>query len=406
MQTPPITDSDSDRPPPLPYPAVRILEGCLARGAEAGANEKVLLSNEYGKHASVLDLRAALLSRGYADVESREITLADCGDVLAGVRGEARDAGAGGRGRERLVVVNLCDGTEDDGYPGLSVVTELHRLNLAYTGADPDFYLATTSKPVLKRMLQARGVPTSPFVEVAPGVTDAELEQLILSLSHQIGFPLIVKPSVSYASLCISDRSVVHTAAECADQCRRVHSETGQGVFVERFLAGREFTALCTGDAHQGVKVYTVAERAFDPALSTYRRILAFDRYWDGFDLNGGAPDPEASSAAPMYVYRPAPEAWQTHLADVARRAYLACGGSGYGRVDMRTPQDDTWEGVQVLEVNANCGMSFDVVTSTCGAILNLANVKPPDFAHSLVLYALRRQQYASPKHISGDAEV
>ncbi|KAJ3339902.1 hypothetical protein HDU93_007676 [Gonapodya sp. JEL0774] len=357
--------------PPLPYPAVRILEGCLSAGAASTANDNILLSNEYGKRDSVLEIQKALLAHGYSDVEFREVTLQDRERVLDGIRSEAESRGG------KLVVVNLCDGTETDGYPGLSIVSELERLRLAYTGSDSYFYLATTSKPVLKRMLQEHSVPTSPFVEISPGVSDAELQEAILSLSRQVGFPMIVKPSVSYASLSITDRSVVHNAAECATQCRRVHTETGEGVFVERFLAGREFTALCTGDATQGVNVYTVAERAFDPSLNKYRRILAFDRYWDGFDLNGSRPDASKSTHTPMYVYRSAPEGWQTSLAEVARNAYLACGGSGYGRVDMRTTQDDTCEGVQVLEVNANCGMSFDAVTSTCGAHLEL-HKEPP----------------------------
>jgi hypothetical protein len=54
-------------------------------------------------------------------------------------------------GGERIVVINLCDGTEVDGYPGLSVVVGLEVADIPYTGADSKFYLDTTSKPVLKR---------------------------------------------------------------------------------------------------------------------------------------------------------------------------------------------------------------------------------------------------------------
>lgn len=59
------------------------------------------------------------------------------------------------------------------------------------------------------------------------------------------------------------------------------------GVFAERFLAGREFTVFIAGDEINGVKVYPIAERVFDPKLAKFERILAFDKYWDGFDLEG-----------------------------------------------------------------------------------------------------------------------
>lgn len=44
------------------------------------------------------------------------------------------------------LVVNLCDGVEIDGYPGLSVVKELEKRKIAYTGGNPEFFLNTTSK--------------------------------------------------------------------------------------------------------------------------------------------------------------------------------------------------------------------------------------------------------------------
>jgi hypothetical protein len=55
-------------------------------------------------------------------------------------------------GGEKLIVVNLCDGTEDDGYVGLSVVFGLQIAQIPFTGAGSQFYSDTTSKPVLKRV--------------------------------------------------------------------------------------------------------------------------------------------------------------------------------------------------------------------------------------------------------------
>lgn len=65
--------------------------------------------------------------------------------VLANLK-EKQDGG------EKLAVINLCDGTEDDGYAGISVVLGLECAKIPFTGAGSQFYSDTTSKPVLKRV--------------------------------------------------------------------------------------------------------------------------------------------------------------------------------------------------------------------------------------------------------------
>lgn len=191
----------------------------------------------------------------------------------------------------------------------------------------------------------------------------ADLDNII----REIGFPMIVKPSISYASINISMKSVVHTPDELleqvnlslsasksgirlTDQIQTKHTEEQKKeqaqrkakllkkeqkmeidietptVFVERYLAGREFTALVVGDKDWGVRVYPVAERAFDPKLGKYERLLAFDQYWDGYNLEGGSGNEE------FCKYQMASGAWQNHLQQVAKDAYLALDGNGYGR--------------------------------------------------------------------------
>ncbi|KAJ3340345.1 hypothetical protein HDU91_000864, partial [Kappamyces sp. JEL0680] len=49
-----------------------------------------------------------------------------------------------------LCFLNLCDGIETDGYPGLSVVQFLESRQIAFTGSGADFYINSTSKTRLK----------------------------------------------------------------------------------------------------------------------------------------------------------------------------------------------------------------------------------------------------------------
>ena len=64
----------------------------------------------------------------------------------------------------RCLVMNLCDGNEVDGSPGLSVVRALEDSGLPYTGGSAFFYEVTTFKVALKTALREHGVPTAPFV--------------------------------------------------------------------------------------------------------------------------------------------------------------------------------------------------------------------------------------------------
>lgn len=345
---------------------------------ESSVPKEVLLANEFGRKDEVQDLKEHLLECNSSNsIEIVHITLKNSLNVLAAIKEKYTCS--------NLVVLNLCDGTEHDGYPGLSVVVELERLEIPFTGAGSSFFEITTSKPVLKKLLIQHSVPTSKFVVVNPH----NIKESVNQAGELLKWPLIVKPSVSYASISITTKSVVETKEACIEQIERVLKTTSDGVFLESFLAGREFTALCTGSASvgSGVKVYLVAERCFNSKLEDKERILAFDKYWEGYDLEGG----EGTGEEPIYRYEAAPAEWQESLKKVAREAYIACDGSGYGRVDIRT-RNPTDLDIYVLECNANCGLSFGKNSSSLGEILCLANVKPADFLKELIEFAQARK--------------
>ncbi|KAG0270343.1 hypothetical protein DFQ27_008358 [Actinomortierella ambigua] len=452
--------------------------------------DPITLCNEFDRTNAINDLRRQLERAGFTDIEVVPISLRTAKAVVERLSKEAREKRRLGH---ELVVFQLCDGTELDGYPGLSVVRLLEKHGIPFTGADSGFYRISNSKPVLKRVLQAANVNTSTFQEFLTAPKDTlELEPLIAA----IGFPMIVKPSISYASLNITMASVVHSREQLLEQIkvsldravqdnkdagsalaalslspasaaapgvttisdatltpntgaspdhpsmppspgsvlstdlatdddfslssstttaaaahhhqqqhhqhhlhyrqqpqlqpepqRQSKEEEVPSVFVEKFLAGREFTALLVGDEDWGVRVYPVAERAFDPKLGRYERLLAFDQYWDGYDLQGG----QGNEDFCRYEY--ARETWQPALQQIAKNAYLALHGNGYGRVDIRTTEMDVCDPV-VLEVNANCGLSFEKDSSSMANILLMAQIDPPGFVHDLIEHALHRQMH------------
>jgi D-alanine-D-alanine ligase-like ATP-grasp enzyme len=233
--------------------------------SESATPKEILLANEYGRNDDVLDLKQHLEAINHStDIEIILISLKNFKKILKDISE---------RYSENVVALNLCDGTEQDGYPGLSVVKELEMLRIPFTGARSDFFDITTSKPRLKELLIEANVPTSQFVEVDPDNVLGSIQKAVALLK----WPLIVKPSVSYASIAITTKSVVENENDALKQITHVLQTTSDGVFLESFLAGREFTALCTGTA-PNVKVHIVAERVFNPKLKEKERILAFDK--------------------------------------------------------------------------------------------------------------------------------
>jgi D-alanine-D-alanine ligase len=180
----------------------------------------------------------AFANLGYA-WRWQPVTLRDYDDVIDNIVRESR-------GHEP-VVFNLCDGDEDNGSPGLSVIRCLRSRGLRFTGSDEHFFDITTSKIVMKQAFDRAGVPTSPWAVVPKDGTG------VTEIMKRLGAPLILKPAVSAGSMGITTKSVVSTPQELRAQLTKLRKGyhgwdvLGGGVFVERFVAGPEYTTVIIG---------------------------------------------------------------------------------------------------------------------------------------------------------------
>src|SRR5512139_1813694 len=87
------------------------------------------------------------------------------------------------RTTNRCLVMNLCDGNEVDGSPGVSVVRALEDAAIPYTGSSSFFYDVTTYKVALKTKLREQGVPTAPFVPLR------DLPADLARVDREVGYP-------------------------------------------------------------------------------------------------------------------------------------------------------------------------------------------------------------------------
>lgn len=265
------------------------------------------------------------------------------------------------------VVLNLCDGDEINGTPGISVVKLLAEKELVYTGADEYFYNVTTSKIPMKNRFDAARVSTADWMEITS--RDFDSQELI----DKLGVPVILKPAVSGGSMGVGIKNVI----ESKDQLEKVAIEmfegyrgwnlTADGIIAEKFIAGPEFTTLITGSYNHPKKaiVHTPVERVFHASLPEKEKFLSFDRLWEIYEEESAMPGEEN-----FYEYK-LPD---HHLIDAIKKlswdAYVSCKGKGYTRVDLRL--DIQTNQLYVLEVNAQCGLSKDENFTSIGAILRL----------------------------------
>jgi D-alanine-D-alanine ligase len=285
-----------------------------------------------------------------------------------------------------VIVFNICDGTVSDRFPGIEVVNALEASAVPYTGASEDFYRVTTSKAESKERFKAAGVPTSPWVL-------ARTAEDVGRAAATLPFPLFVKPDVSAGSYGIQIDSVARDLAAAQRQFNAVraglHGQTFEddAVLIERFIEGREFTVLVVEDPREPLGLFVLApgERVFDTRVPPSERFLAYERYWGEPEPGRAIPDLPRD---PYYQYELAPPDLSPALADLARRAFRAVGGTGYARVDVR--RDEHSGDLLVLEVNAQCGLSTDD-TSTVGSLLALCGQPMPPIIERILKHGIAR---------------
>lgn len=270
-------------------------------------------------------------------------------------------------GRKIPLVLNLCDGDEVNGTPGVSVIHELDSSKLIYTGSDAHYYNVTTSKIPMKKAFDKAGVSNAKW-EIVNGKEPK-------GICKKIGAPLIIKPAVSGGSMGVSVKNVVYTDSELSQRTKEIEEGyrgwnlLADGLFVEQFVSGPEFTTLIVGSSSDPAKciVYPAVERIFHESLPEEEKFLSFDRLWEIYENENPMPENEN-----FYTYHRPDPSLMSALEKISLDAYMAVGGTGYGRLDIR--MDSASGKLYMLEVNAQCGLSEDEDYTSIGAILRYAN--------------------------------
>lgn len=284
--------------------------------------------------------------------------------------------------------INLCDGDEINGTPGISVVKKLSSKDLLYTGSDEYFYDITTSKMPMKKAFDAASVSTAKWEMIS------SINHNTQALFEKIGSPIILKPSVSGGSMGVGIKNVVDNQESLDEQLNimfkgyRGWDLAIDGIIAEEFIAGREFTTLITGSSQfeKTCKVYDPVERIFHASLPTKEKFLSFDRLWEIYEEESPMPGNEN-----FYEYAAVENRLSEEIREISMNAYRALKGTGYGRVDIR--MDEQTGKLYVLEVNAQCGLSDDEDYTSIGAILRVNNTSFKEMILEIIHDAINRKE-------------
>jgi D-alanine-D-alanine ligase len=265
------------------------------------------------------------------------------------------------------VVFNLVETVGGRGSMIYFATALLDFLRLPYTGCRTEAMFITSNKPLTKKIMNANGIATPPWVTADGEASGAGPQGTYL-----------LKPSWEDASvgldqdaaLTVSDHRVLHNAV------RNRQKKLGIDCFAEAYIEGREFNiALLASD--QGVRLLPTSEILFVDYPPDKLKLLDYRAKWveNSFEYD--------NTRRTLDVH-PCDEALVALLRKIALQCWTLFGLRGYARVDFRVDQKgQPW----VLEINANPCLSPD---AGFAAALEHAGIKYSEAIDDILRHALR----------------
>jgi len=237
---------------------------------------------------------------------------------------------------EADLVFNLCESYAGDDTMDMNIAAYLDLLEKPYTGAGPHALYLAQDKALAKKIFAFHGIKTPYFATSYRGKLDH---------SHDISFPLIVKPTSEDGSIGIDATSVVDSVKELMEKIHYIHEEFDAPALIEEYIEGREIYASVLGN--ENAEVLPLVELDLSRLPEGTPRIAGTDVKWEK--------ETEAYKVTKAAPVEDLPEATVKRLSDTALAAYQALKLRDYGRIDMRLSKKGE---VFVIEANPNPWLS------------------------------------------------
>jgi D-alanine-D-alanine ligase len=230
------------------------------------------------------------------------------------------------------LVFNLTESYAGDDTMDMNIAAYMDLIGMPYTGTGPRGLFLGQEKSVAKKLFQFHGVRTPFFATSYKGMLDH---------SHDISFPLIVKPSSEDGSIGIDGDSVVDSVKELMERIHYIHEEFDSPALIEEYIDGREIYAAVLGNSNP--EVLPLIELDLSKLPKGTPRVacqdVKFDRETEAYKLTKSA------------LAEDLDEEITEKVTETARLAFGALKFRDYGRIDMRVNKKKE---VYVIEANPN----------------------------------------------------
>ncbi len=187
-------------------------------------------------------------------------------------------------------------------------------------------------KSVAKKIFAFHGISTPVFARSFRGR---------LAFSHELHFPVIVKPMREDGSIGIEFNAVVSSIKELMERIDWLHEQFDSPILIEEYVEGREMYVGVLGN--ENPEALPVIELDLSKLPEGMPKIAAAEVKW--------GKGTKAYRDTKSIVATDLSEETTALLQSTAVSAYQALELRDYGRVDMRLKPDGT---VAVIEVNPN----------------------------------------------------
>jgi D-alanine-D-alanine ligase len=223
---------------------------------------------------------------------------------------------------------------------------------MPYGGCDVLGCSVTMDKIVAKKVFAAEGLRQAPYI----AFTDADpVEDVIERACSELRFPMFVKPSNMGSSVGITK---AHDRDELKDAIA-LAAKYDSRLLIEQGIDAREIESAVMGN--NVLVCGEVGEIVPGAEFYDYN-----DKYFDG--------------NSQLLIPAPITEAQKKEVLDMAKRAYKACGCSGFSRVDFL--MDKATGEIYINEINAIPGFTK---TSMFPRLMMAAGMKYPEIIDRIV---------------------
>jgi D-alanine-D-alanine ligase len=234
------------------------------------------------------------------------------------------------------LVFNLSESFGEDDTADFKIAAFLDLIGKNYTGSGARGLMLAQDKAIAKKIFAFHGIHTPVFAKSFRGRLD---------FSHDLDFPVIVKPAREDGSIGIEFSAVVTSIRELMERMDWLHQHFDSPVLIEEYIDGREMYVGVLGNDKP--EALPVIELDLSKLPDGTPRIAAAEVKWG----KGTAAYRDTKSIIPTDLT----EETVASLQQIAVASYQALELRDYGRVDMRLQADGA---VHVIEVNPNPWLS------------------------------------------------